>query len=62
MSDKQKIKDTRTALLDRLKKRAYNPKEDDTKHLLVPSLPAKDVKVIVESLVKLNGLLKDWQE
>lgn len=62
VNDKQKIRDSRAALLDRLKKRAYNPKEDETNHVFERSLPAKDVKTIVDSIAKLNAMLKDWQD
>ena len=62
MNDKQRIRDSRTALLDRLKKRSYNPKEDNTEHVLERSLKPAEIKSLVDSIAKLNVMLKDWQE
>ena len=62
MNDKQLLRDSRTALLTRLKKRAYNPKEDETQHVLERSLKPSEIKSLVDSIAKLNAMAKDWQE
>lgn len=62
MNDKQKIREARSALLERLKSRAFNPKEDEIQHVLRRSLAPREVKMLVDSIAKLNQTMKDWQE
>lgn len=62
MNDKQKIRDARASILDRLKSRAFNPKEDETQHVFQRSLAPREVKMLVDSIAKLNQTIKDWQE